>query len=275
VALVLADSPFPIPYRVRSVKGVKNLAADLWKVVLVSPRCLTQCSSSLAALAVCGLEPSSLFTGSAIEAAKVTAATSSEVIDAFVYSAFAPSTTAANRSAHKLYLSICAAQCVKVRSLSLDPADEAILQLALRASKKILGDSPKRAVTLSRDDVHAVSVHLRAKHSTAADLYLFGAMCSRRGRRWKEKRLLLHQSLCENRRLMFTDTAIIVRFPVSASDTDISAGSYPQCSSELCGAHQVLYRSRSALSPCESLFDISRDSFSRLLATAITAVKGQ
>ncbi|KAF4681659.1 hypothetical protein FOZ63_017621 [Perkinsus olseni] len=29
MALVLADSPFPIPYRVRSVKGVKNLAADV------------------------------------------------------------------------------------------------------------------------------------------------------------------------------------------------------------------------------------------------------
>ncbi|KAF4728391.1 hypothetical protein FOZ62_017448, partial [Perkinsus olseni] len=274
--------------------------------------------------------PLSVSSAKARKALQVAAASSPEVIDAFVYSAFAPSTTAASRSAHKLYLSICAAQCrphlpvslstllslvhamtearysagtvksylshiksqaLRSRSLSLDPADEAILQLALRASKKILGDSPKRAVTLSRDDVHAVSVHLRAKDSTAADLYLFGvAGLFRLGELLNMSSGDVQPSWPTVEGKTTFAASVFVRksktdvyghgyyrpIPcISVGGTDISAGSYPQCSSELCGAHQVLYRSRSALSPCESLFAISRDSFSRLLATAITAVKGQ
>ncbi|KAF4651757.1 hypothetical protein FOZ61_010228 [Perkinsus olseni] len=157
----------------------------------------------------------------------------------------------------------------------LDDRDERVLELALRAGRKIVGDpGPRKAIALDKARVLAVAAKLSPLD---ADILLAGVlgMC-----RCSELFGFLAGHLAP--------TAGGVSMLVAMSKTDqFAAGSRIYlgctghrkknanvCEDEWCVAHRLLRRSRQAEEPDSPLFPTDKVSFAERLRAAVTAVVG-
>ncbi|KAF4652372.1 hypothetical protein FOL47_011133 [Perkinsus chesapeaki] len=182
------------------------------------------------------------------------------------------------------YISQIRSQASRSRLLILDEVDSSIVTLSLRAAKKVLGSAVTHATTLSREDVFSVSSVLRRTCPEAADLYLLGVSGL-----FRLGELLQMEAGHINPCWLPTGSGEMfgISVFVKKSKTDVfSRGCYRNiacisesgdsfsCSSAFCSAHSILIRSRSAVSPDDPLFRVTRDAFSGLLRQAIVEVCG-